>query len=483
MTFTSLSYLIFLTVVALLCYILKPKLRNILLLAASYLFYGLFGVQYMPILLLTTVVGYAGGIIMQCCPAQGRKPWLVAALLLDFGLLFVFKYFNFFSSTLTDLLSAAGIPAVERGLKLLLPVGISFYLFQTTGYLIDVYRGTIAAERNFIDFALFSSFFPGLVSGPIQRAGKMLPQYKAKSVFSYENIKSGSLQFIWGAFKKLVIADCLAVIVNTAYSDPAKFSGFQLAFAAVCYSVQIYCDFSAYSDMAIGSARVMGIGLPKNFDCPYFAVSLRDFWKRWHISLTSWFRDYLYIPLGGNRRGKWRGYLNIVIVFLVSGLWHGAAWGFIIWGGLHGVLQVAGKILEPYRNAFRRRLHIADSSRGLKLFRHVFIFLLITLLWIFFRADSVEDAVLIILRIFTSPLPIGGISVLGLSRLRLLALLIAVVVLFVSDWAQQRGRLSQRLCQSVFPRYAVFAALLMVILVFGSYGPGFDPMDFVYFKF
>ena len=227
----------------------------------------------------------------------------------------------------------------------------------------------------------------------------------------------------------------------------------------------------------------MGIGLPKNFDCPYFAVSLRDFWKRWHISLTSWFRDYLYIPLGGNRRGKWRGYLNIVIVFLVSGLWHGAAWGFIIWGGLHGVLQVAGKILEPYRNAFRRRLHIADSSRGLKLFRHVFIFLLITLLWIFFRADSVEDAVLIILRIFTSPLPIGGISVLGLSRLRLLALLIAVVVLFVSDWAQQRGRLSQRLCQSVFPRYAVFAALLMVILVFGSYGPGFDPMDFVYFKF
>lgn len=227
----------------------------------------------------------------------------------------------------------------------------------------------------------------------------------------------------------------------------------------------------------------MGIALPQNFDCPYFAVSLRDFWKRWHISLTSWFRDYLYIPLGGNRRGKWRGYLNIIIVFLISGLWHGAAWGFIVWGGLHGVLQVVGKILEPYRNAFRRRLHIADSSRGLKLFRHVFIFLLVTLLWIFFRADSLSDAVLIISKIFRSPLPLGGISALGLSRLRLFAAAAAVALLFVSDWAQQRHGLAKKLQASLLLRYAVFAALLMVILVFGSYGPGFDPMDFVYFKF
>ncbi len=483
MTFTSFYYLIFLTVVAVLCYVLKPKLRNILLLAACYLFYGLFGIKYLPVLLATTLVGYGGGLIIQLAPAGRRKGWLTLALLLDFGLLFVFKYFNFFAAAFTELLSAAGIPIVERGLSLLLPVGISFYVFQTTGYLIDVYRKNIPAERNFIDFALFSSYFPGLVSGPIQRAGEMLPQYKRKSVFSYENIKSGSLQFIWGAFKKLVIADVLAVVVNTSYAKPAEFSGFQLFFAAICYSVQIYCDFSAYSDMAIGSARIMGIALPKNFDCPYFAVSLRDFWKRWHISLTSWFRDYLYIPLGGNRRGKWRGYLNIIIVFLISGLWHGAAWGFIVWGGLHGVLQVVGKILEPYRNAFRRRLHIADSNRGLKLFRHVFIFLLVTLLWIFFRADSLSDAVLIISKIFRSPLPLGGISALGLSRLRLFAAAAAVALLFVSDWAQQRHGLAKKLQASLLLRYVVFAALLMVILVFGSYGPGFDPMDFVYFKF
>ncbi len=483
MTFTSFYYLIFLTVVAVLCYVLKPKLRNILLLAACYLFYGLFGIKYLPVLLATTLVGYGGGLIIQLAPAGRRKGWLTLALLLDFGLLFVFKYFNFFAAAFTELLSAAGIPIVERGLSLLLPVGISFYVFQTTGYLIDVYRKNIPAERNFIDFALFSSYFPGLVSGPIQRAGEMLPQYKRKSVFSYENIKSGSLQFIWGAFKKLVIADVLAVVVNTAYAKPAEFSGFQLFFAAICYSVQIYCDFSAYSDMAIGSARIMGIALPQNFDCPYFAVSLRDFWKRWHISLTSWFRDYLYIPLGGNRRGKWRGYLNIIIVFLISGLWHGAAWGFIVWGGLHGVLQVVGKILEPYRNAFRRRLHIADSNRGLKLFRHVFIFLLVTLLWIFFRADSLSDAVLIISKIFRSPLPLGGISALGLSRLRLFAAAAAVALLFVSDWAQQRHGLAKKLQASLLLRYVVFAALLMVILVFGSYGPGFDPMDFVYFKF
>lgn len=483
MSFTTLGYVLFLAVAAAGCYILKPRARNLLLLVASLVFYALYGLQYLPFLIAATVLTYFAGRLMGSGAPNRRRLWLVLALCVNLGLLFAFKYLTFFVGLGQRLLEALGISTELPSLGWILPVGISFYIFQTTGYLMDVYRGKLAPEKSFIDFALFASFFPGLISGPIQRAGEMLPQYKAKSSFSYENIKSGSLQFVWGAFKKMVIADRLAVLVGTAYAAPADFSGFQLLTAALCYSVQIYCDFSAYSDMAIGSAKVMGFKLPKNFDAPYASASIQEFWRRWHISLSTWFRDYLYFPLGGSRKGKWRGYLNIIIVFLVSGLWHGAALTFVVWGLLHGLLQVVGKILEPLRDKIRTGLHIAKDNRALRIFRVLFTFLLVTLAWVFFRAGSLTAAAAVLGRIFTQPFSFAPITALGLSAPQLLVLLFFTVLLFLVDWAQKKYALSERINKSYLPRMAVFFVLLASIMLFGHYGSGFDPMDFVYFKF
>ncbi|NCC66676.1 MAG: MBOAT family protein [Clostridia bacterium] len=483
MSFTSVYYVLCLAVIALLGYILPVRARNVLLLAAGYGFYALYGPENLPFLLFSTLVSYFAARLIEKTPPRFRKLTLVSALVLNLGLLAVFKYLGFFFELATQLFPLPA-PAQDSVLaNLIVPVGISFFVFQTAGYLIDVYRGDMPAERNFINFALFASFFPGLLSGPIQRSRDMLPQYKRKNAFFYENIKAGALQFLWGAFKKMVVADRLAVVVNSAYAAVGEHSGYQLAFAAVCYSIQIYCDFSAYSDMAIGSARIMGFFLRKNFDCPYFATSLRDFWKGWHISLTSWFRDYLYFPLGGSRKGKWRGYLNIIIVFLVSGLWHGAAMTFVVWGLLHGVLQVAAKLLEKPRAAARKALHISDGSLILAFFRWALTFAIVTVAWIFFRAGSVSQAAEIISRIFTDFSPIGGLSALGLAGPELYATLIFTLFIFAADLLQKKTHLSQRLRHTVFARYAVSFVLLCVIIIFGSYGTGYDPMAFVYFKF
>ena len=482
-SFTSLKYILFFIVVAVFCYKLKPKLRNLLLLAASLFFYAAFGADNLPYLLASTVLTYASAQLIEKELLGKRKLWLVLALVLNLGMLFVFKYFNFFAGLAFGCLSSLGVSADDRTLKLLLPVGISFFVFQTTGYLMDVYRGKLKAEKSIIDYALFAAYFPGIVSGPIQRAGDMLPQYKTQQKFSWNSLRAGFLQFLWGVFKKMVIADRIAVLVNTAYADPSVSTGFQLIVAALCYSVQIYCDFSAYSDMAIGSSRMMGIKLMQNFDRPYSAVSLQDFWRRWHISLSTWFRDYLYFPLGGNRCSKARGYLNIIIVFLVSGLWHGAALNFIVWGFLHGIYQVFGKIFQPHRDKIRESLHISHDSKMLGVFRRLCTFALVTFAWIFFRASSIADAFTIIGKIFTQPFPIGGVSALGLSYPALIVLALSASALFAADWAENRYAISKKLCASFVPRFAVYFVLLVSILIFGSYGAGFDPMDFVYFKF
>ena len=482
MSFTSLKYILFLLLMTVFCYKLKPKLRNPLLLVGSFLFYAIYGIENLPYLIASTILTFAAAHLIENELLGNRKLWLVIALVLNLGMLFFFKYFNFFvelTSACLPILSIANTSPMD----LLLPIGISFFVFQTTGYLIDVYRGELKAEKNFIDYALFASYFPGIVSGPIQRARDMLPQYKAPVIFDFVNIKAGFLQFLWGVFKKMVIADRIAVLVNTSYSNPSEHTGFQLFVAAVCYSVQIYCDFSAYSDMAIGSSRIIGFKLMKNFDRPYAAVSSQDFWRRWHISLSTWFRDYLYFPLGGNRCSKARSYLNIIIVFLVSGLWHGAALNFVVWGFLHGVFQVLGKLLQPLRDKIREGLHISRDSRMLGMFRRLCTFTLVTFAWIFFRASSLTDALTVVGRIFTQPLPIGGVSELGLSYPSLVVLMISVIALFTADWAEQRFELSNKLCNSIIPRFTVYFVLFVAILIFGNYGAGFNPMDFVYFKF
>jgi len=482
-SFTSVKYIIFLILTAALCSGLRPRLRNPLLLLSSLAFYVVFGIENLPYLLASAVLTYAAGRIIESELLGKRKLWLILALVLNLGMLFFFKYFNFFVGLASQSLSLIGAGFSSDPLNLLLPIGISFFVFQTTGYLMDVYRGKIRAEKNFIDYALFASYFPGIVSGPIQRAGDMLPQYKAPAKFNLENIKAGSLQFIWGAFKKLVVADRIAVLVNTVYANPSGHSAFQLLTAAVCYSVQIYCDFSAYSDMAIGSSRIIGFRLMNNFDRPYAAVSLQDFWRRWHISLSTWFRDYLYFPLGGNRCSKARNYLNIVIVFLVSGLWHGAALHFVFWGFIHGALQVLGKITQPLRDKIRGGLHISKESGVHGFFRSLCTFGLVTFAWIFFRAATLGDALTVVGRIFTLSAAPGGISAFGLSVPTLAVLFISVLALFTADWANSRYSIAKKLCASLTPRFAVYFVLIAAIMIFGNYGAGFNPMDFVYFKF
>lgn len=482
MSFTSFSFIPFLALAAFFSYKLRIRARNALLLICSFLFYGLYGAEYLPFLSFSVLLTYFAARFIERSQGAGRRAWLAAALCLNLGMLFVFKYLGFFAASAERVFAALGMEAQLPEPGLILPVGISFFVFQTTGYLMDVYRGKYGAERSFVDYALFASFFPSLISGPISRADKMLPQYKAKNPFSYENIKSGALQFVWGAFKKMVIADRLAVLVNTAYAAPEEFTGFQLLFAALCYSVQIYCDFSAYSDMAIGAGRILGFRLPKNFDCPYLAVSMQDFWRRWHISLSTWFRDYLYFPLGGSRKGKQRGYLNVILVFLVSGLWHGAAATFVIWGLLHGGMQVLGKILKPYRDKLRGLLHIGEDGRLLHLFRILLTFAMVTAAWVFFRADSVSEALLVLGKIISEPFSFAAVTALGLSLRQLVVLLFAVLLLSFADF-YGAGRLAKKINRSYAPRAAVYIALLCAIILFGHYGAGFDPMDFVYFKF
>ena len=485
MNLNSVPYVLLLAAVALLHWALRPELRCGFLLLASWVFYGICAPRFLPLLLATTLLVYGLGRWMGARPAR-RKPILLLGLLVCFGILFLFKYLGFFGGLLSSLLARAGLAPLQLP-ALLMPAGISFYTFALCGYLIDVYRGQQAPETSFVDFALFASFFPAILSGPIERATHLLPQLKAHrrgGSPSGEDVRIGVTRFLLGLFKKMVLADQLAIVVNTAYGDPAAFTGVQLLGAALAYSLQIYCDFSAYSDMAIGSARLLGFTLLENFHAPYLCSSIQDFWRRWHISLSSWFRDYLYFPLGGSRRGTVRKYVNVLIVFAVSGLWHGAAMTFVVWGQLNVVYQVIGELAARVRARIRGELHLPDGAAVTRCIQAVLCFLLLTVTWVFFRAASLQQALEILGRIFTLA---GGVfplnvTALGLSRARLLAVGLAVIVLLILDIRSQLPA-RQRLCDTVWRRYAVWTALILAIAVFGAYGPGYNAQEFLYFQF
>ncbi|GHV78823.1 hypothetical protein AGMMS49944_06140 [Spirochaetia bacterium] len=351
MNFNSWQFLVFFPVVAVGYFAITMKIRRVqpalsntlsqvFLLGVSLFFYACWNPVYLGLILFSVAVTWLSGILMAGTAPENRKIFLITSLALNLGVLFFFKYYNFFAGTVNPLLSTIGTGAGLPGFNVLLPVGISFYTFQALGYSIDVYRGTVAAERNFVSYALFVTFFPQLVAGPIERTGNLLPQFKADHVFDYDRVTSGLKLAAWGMFKKVVIADRLAVYVNGVYGDPAVYPATALALATFFFTFQIYCDFSGYSDLAIGTARVLGFNLMTNFRKPYFSKSISEFWLRWHISLSTWLKDYIYIPLGGNRKSAFRQKINLLITFLLSGLWHGAAWHFVIWGLLHGVYQV-----------------------------------------------------------------------------------------------------------------------------------------------
>lgn len=487
MLFNSLEFVVFFPCVAFLYFAIPPRFRWVLLLAASYIFYMAWQPAYILLLLASTIVDYAAARLMESKATQAeRRPFLYLSLCANLGLLFSFKYFNFFSSTIEDLLNALGFEYAAPDSHLLLPVGISFYTFQTLGYAIDVYRGRQKPERHLGVFALYVAFFPQLVAGPIERAGSLLPQLRACHDFDYDRVTHGLRLILWGMVKKVVIADRLAPAVNAIYGAPENFDGPALALATVFFAFQIYCDFSAYTDIAIGTAEVFGVRLMRNFRQPYFAASIADFWRRWHISLSTWFRDYVYISLGGNRVSVPRWYINLAVVFVVSGLWHGANWTFVVWGGLHGLFMIAshviGRTFSPQRPSGenRGRRVVRQSVRVLG------TFVLVTLSWIFFRAASLNEALYILAHLFdgwsdllTHEGRAAVLQIRGLTQFDFAVGAVGIGVLLVVDAIVERDPGADVARWPVAIRWLLYSVALWSIVFLGIFGE----KEFIYFAF
>lgn len=385
MLFNSLHFLIFFPVVFLLYYLVRPKMQNSLLLAASIYFYGVYFPKYLLVLAAVILIDfYLARAIQQTAEEKGRRAYLILSISANCLILFFFKYFNFFSGSISDFLSFVGAPTQFSALKILLPLGLSFHTLQAMSYTIEVYRGTEKAERNLLVYSLYVFFFPQLVAGPIERPHRLLPQLRTPRCFSESNVLSGLRTTLYGFLLKVVLADRLGPLVDIVYSSPRSFTGVSFVIATCIFAFQIYADFAGYSLIALGSAKMLGIDLVRNFNSPYLAGSISEFWRRWHVSLSSWFRDYVYIPLGGSRCSRLRKWRNIFVVFFLSGLWHGANWTFVVWGLLHGLYLI---IFDLLKNAFARIPYLIRKFGG-----PVLTFILVAFSWIFFRAQNLSDA-------------------------------------------------------------------------------------------
>lgn len=494
MLFNSIDFLIFFPIVVLVYYLIPRKVKYIWLLAASYYFYMCWNAKYVVLILFSTVITYFSGLVIGKVKSRTAKKWTVAvSFLANLAVLGFFKYFDFFLHNLNKVLAAAHLSVIENPFSFLLPVGISFYTFQALSYTVDVYRGKVEPEKNLLKYALFVSFFPQLVAGPIERTENLLGQIHRmdrEKVFDYEKFVSGFAMMLWGLFMKMVIADRLSLFVDGVFDNLYMVGTVETVLAAIAFAFQIYGDFAGYSAVAIGAARVMGFELMENFNAPYFATSVGDFWHRWHISLSTWFRDYLYIPLGGNRKGKARKYLNLMITFFASGFWHGAAWTFIIWGGLHGLYQVIGELMKPVRNKLCSMLKMKTDVFSFKLGKVLGTFVLVDFAWVFFRADSFEQLALFFNRMFTrfNPWVLFNerLFTFGIDRKEWGILAVALLLLFLVDLLRYCKELTLGdflLKQNLWFRYAVMVLLVAAILVYGEYGINFDSNQFIYFRF
>lgn len=477
MSFNSLEFLLFFPVVAALFFSQSRKLRWPLLLAASYFFYMSWRPAYVFLILASTAVDYVAGLGMQAATSRmKRRSYLALSLVANLGLLFVFKYYNFFSRSFEAAFDWLGLPPE---VPVLLPVGISFYTFQTLSYSIDVYRRRFPAQRHLGRFALYVAFFPQLVAGPIERPHRLLPQLaRLHARIDYARITGGLKLMAWGLFKKMVIADRLAPLVDQVYADPQQQAAAALILATYCFGLQIYFDFSGYSDIAVGGARVLGVELMQNFRQPYLSCSLREFWRRWHISLSTWFRDYLYVPLGGNRLGRWRMGFNMLVVFLLSGLWHGANWTFLVWGGLHGLGVLFSHATEGLRNWTARLTGLDRSPKLRRLLGIVFTFHFITFAWIFFRAPSISSAFRIVQKLFQGGFFNLSWEALPVSQVGLLTLLVCIVLTEWIDWLKG-GFVAFLSMGPSWLRWVLYSTLVVGIILFGSY----DEQRFIYFQF
>ena len=482
MLFNSIDFAIFLPLVfAIHWFLIRKNIRqqNLFIVLSSYIFYGWWDWRFLSLILFSTIVDYSVGLLLarQSVPAK-RKFLLWTSIIVNIGLLGVFKYYNFFLENFVTAFTFMGRDISANSLRIVLPVGISFYTFQTLSYSIDVYRRKLEPTSDFAAFAAFVSFFPQLVAGPIERATNLLPQFSRVRVFDYEKAKDGMRQILWGLFKKIVIADNCAEFVNMFFDHPGDYSGSTLLLGALFFAFQIYGDFSGYSDIAIGAGRLLGINLMQNFAFPYFSRDIAEFWRRWHISLSTWFRDYLYIPLGGSRGNSWQKIRNIMIVFMVSGFWHGANWTFIAWGALNGLLLLS--LMLTSRN--RDNLGIVARGRIFPTIREfsqiVLTFTLTLFLWIFFRAETIGDALGYISGIL-SPSLFMIPSFAGMKRA--LITLILIVLFVIVEWKGREDRFAIESIMAQWRRpYRHLAYYLILAAIFFLGGAG---REFIYFQF
>ncbi|MDU8885464.1 MBOAT family O-acyltransferase [Yeosuana sp. MJ-SS3] len=478
MLFNSIDFAIFLPIVFALYWFATRKhlkLQNLLIVASSYVFYGWWDYRFLALILFSTIVDYSVGLMLQKTNQQSkRKGLLWLSILVNIGLLGFFKYYNFFIDNFTQAFSFFGTEVQPNSLNIILPVGISFYTFQTLSYTIDVYRQRLQPTKDFIAFAAFVSFFPQLVAGPIERATNLLPQFYKKRQFVYSQAVDGLRQILWGLFKKIVIADNCAFFVNTIFDGYSDYSGSTLLLGAVFFAFQIYGDFSGYSDIAIGTARLFGFKLKQNFAFPYFSRDIAEFWRRWHISLSTWFRDYVYIPLGGSRGTRLNQIRNVFVIFLVSGFWHGANWTFIVWGALNAFyflpLLLFGKN-RIHTNIAAEHGVLPTVKEGMMM---LLTFLLTTLGWIFFRADNITMA-------FDYVHRITNISLLSIPEIRPTFLIIFIGLFIMIEWFGRRQLYAIETLWLGYPkalRWGIYYFIVMIIFLYGG-----KEQEFIYFQF
>lgn len=478
MLFNSLSFALFLPVVFILYWFVTNKnlkSQNILLLISSYFFYSCWDWRFLFLLIFSTLLDFLSGIQIEKAKNKNQKKfWFWLSIIINLGFLGIFKYFNFFAESLRDLISIFGFQVNLWSLKVILPIGISFYTFHGLSYVIDIYKGRIKAEKSFVDYAVFVSYFPLLVAGPIERATHLLPQIKKKRNFNYDQAVDGLRQILWGLFKKIVIADNCAIQANLIFNNSTEYSGSTLTLGAVFFAFQIYGDFSGYSDIALGVSRLFGIDLIQNFSFPYFSRDIAEFWRRWHISLSSWFKDYLYIPLGGSKGGRWTQIRNTFIVFLVSGFWHGANWTFIIWGFLNALYFMPLLLLNKNRNHIEI-VAINTKLPSVKEFFMIFTtFGLTVFAWIFFRANSIKHALQFLCGIFSK-------SFFSIPTERPTYLILLIFLFVIMEWLGRRNKYALEKLgfhwNSIF-RWSMYITIIMLVFIFGA-----KEQEFIYFQF
>lgn len=469
MNYISLAFFAFIILFLILYYAVSQKYRYIVIFVGSYIFYGYADVRLLLVLISITVVTYLGGLLME---TRNSRLAFGICLIADISILLFFKYTDFAISNLNLLLHKIAPQMLPvRQLNLVLPAGLSFIVFQSCTYLTDVLRKNIKAERNLIRYAAFVAFFPTVLSGPIQKARNLLPQISCPRAFDGEQAKKGTLLFIWGMFEKIMVANRLLIVVDTVFGDYEKYDSAYYIVAAVAFSLYIYADFSAYSDMARGVAKIMGIDVGKNFNNPYLSLSTSEFWNRWHTSLNSWLLENIYIPLGGNRRGTLRKYCNIMIVFLISGLWHGANYHFIAWGGVNGLFVVIGQMLAPLRKRIEARLHVDEDAEAVKNVRRVIVFLLITITWVFFQNGVPESIYIIKHMILLNPLSFFNSNLFSIGGTVAKTFVLAVVTKVfctVQKKRQDESRVYERYSRMPFFVQCLLAAVMLCTCIFGA---------------